>query len=413
MRYNYTTIKQLTADNPGSTIKDYLALAPQNDPFYFGTPADCANGEWFAEIYRRAGFSVDNAPHLRRVHYWTVSQKTPVLMPPKKGASNGLPYENTETCWDFLISASKAARYLGLVPFEGIRDNKNPAAHQHAEYSTEAPSAFSSVPELDNIKPIIEGIAIEDAQPYHLELWCEKSTMNGVLTPVCEEYNVNLVTFEGEVSITSVFVGLMNRIADSGYKPVRIFYISDFDPAGQSIPLAMARKLEYMLRNGAHPVDARVIILALTLEQVKKYRLPRTPIKETELRAGKFEASFGTGAVELDALEALYPNELAQIVDEAISPYYSVEAHEEVVRQYRALQRAITARADAIKAKYAAQIAALKPMLAELDAISVDANEYTVERFNPHVSEGDDCLFDSERGYEEQLVSYRRHKAGR
>jgi hypothetical protein len=40
---------------------------------------------------------------------------------------------------------------------------------------------------------------------------------------------------------------------------------------------------------------------------VRQYRLPRTSIKPSELRKQRFEDTFGTGAVELDALETLHP----------------------------------------------------------------------------------------------------------
>jgi hypothetical protein len=45
--------------------------------------------------------------------------------------------------------------------------------------------------------------------------------------------------------------------------------------------------------------------LALTLAQVQQYRLPRIPIKESDRRKPGFEDTYGEGAVELDALEAL------------------------------------------------------------------------------------------------------------
>jgi hypothetical protein len=60
--------------------------------------------------------------------------------------------------------------------------------------------------------------------------------------------------------------------------------------------------------------------LVLTPRQVSEYGLPRTPIKESDRRKAGFEAVHGEGAVELDALEALYPGQLSHIVEEAIVP---------------------------------------------------------------------------------------------
>jgi predicted nucleic acid-binding Zn-ribbon protein len=39
-------------------------------------------------------------------------------------------------------------------------------------------------------------------QPYHVEVWCEKSTMNDELLPLCERWGVNLINGVGFMSIT-------------------------------------------------------------------------------------------------------------------------------------------------------------------------------------------------------------------
>src|SRR5262249_4607181 len=58
-------------------------------------------------------------------------------------------------------------------------------------------------------------------------------------------------------------------------------------------------------------------------------QLPRVPTKESDSRAGNFEKRHGEGQVELDALEALHPGELARLVEEAVAPYIDGEiAHQ-------------------------------------------------------------------------------------
>ncbi|MDX2138357.1 MAG: hypothetical protein SF123_09710 [Chloroflexota bacterium] len=402
---DYLSIKELAKER-GQRVTDFLALAPQNDPFYMGTPADIAAGKWFASIYYAAGYGTDNAPHLRRVHYWTVSQSPVIMMP------NGLPYENTEKCWQTLIAASKAARYLEYVPLNGIRDNKNPDPYIGARYLSNDPSFELTIPSADFAPDFkMYGIHETTAQPYHLEIWCEKSTMNDVLAPLCDRYRANLVTFEGEVSITSVCVNLMRRIRESDYKPTRIFYISDFDPAGNSMPVAMSRKLEYALGADAFAYDVKVRPIALTTEQIRQYRLPRIPIKETEKRAATFEAAFGSGAVELDALEALHPGALARIVTDELSAYYSIAARDEAREKVNRLYTEIRQRWDAVTVKYQDQIDALKPLLDELRAITVDTREYQLERHDAEVLEYEgDWLYSSQRDYEDQIGYYREHK---
>lgn len=401
--FNYTTIKEMAA-RTNAKIIDFLALAPKNDPFYTGTPGDHKQGEWFASIWQKAGYM--SGVHLRRVHYWAVSQSQPVLM------HSGEPYENTEKCWDYLVQASKTARYLGLVRIADIMDKKNPNPHINAWYGFNGKPGFEIIlPDLNEPQINIEGLSSVDAQPYHLEIWCEKSTMDDVLKPACSRWGANLCTFEGEVSITACH-SLIERIKQSGGKPTRVWYISDFDPAGNSMPVATSRKVEYMLRDAGLDYDVKIKPIVLTAEQVAKHKLPRIPIKETERRAGKFEQAFGTGAVELDAMEALYPGTLGKLIDAELRKYHNKDAASEVQANRAALYGEVQDEIDAITARYKAEIEAVKAMFEELRDIDVNAAPYAVERFKPHVKEADDWLFDSQRDYTDQIRRYKQHKLG-
>ena len=153
-------------------------------------------------------------------------------------------------------------------------------------------------------------------QKYIVEVWIEKSTQNDWLVPLCERRGVNLVTGIGEQSeIRSRQLAL--RAARYG-APVRIIYLADFDPGGRSMPKAVARKVEFTIAKFDLNLDLQLIPLALTPDQCREYRLPRTPIKETERRKDRFESIFGVGATEFDALEALRPGEMARLLNAEI-----------------------------------------------------------------------------------------------
>src|SRR5262247_3774863 len=83
-------------------VADLLVLAEKNDPFYAGSPAQRAKAEWFAELWARFGYTT--GVHLRRVHYRLVSGEEVYHK------HDGTPYENIETCWDYLGDAGKYAR---------------------------------------------------------------------------------------------------------------------------------------------------------------------------------------------------------------------------------------------------------------------------------------------------------------
>jgi hypothetical protein len=341
MEFSYEQIKEL-ARQSGRKVTDLIALAAQNDPFYQGTPATRALAEWFAEIYYARGWRYIRN-HIRRCHYQIVSFG--VNLP------DGKPYENTMACWDTLLLATKAARYLGLVEMDTFDDRRNdePISYIPTKYDPTlyiADYVYSSDVELPRF-PTLPGYSLEGYQgnqTYHLEIWCEKTTMNDVLQPLCEQYGAVLQTGAGELSITAARL-LSERLKEL-QKPTRILYVSDFDPAGQSMPVAVSRKLEYFIRNENLDVDVRLFPVVLTIDQVRQYRLPRTPIKETETRKAHFEAQFGTGAVELDAMEALHAGELERIMRRLIERYYdptladrTTEAREEVERVLNDIRR--------------------------------------------------------------------------
>jgi hypothetical protein len=183
---------------------------------------------------------------------------------------------------------------------------------------------------------------------------------------MCQRYGANVQTGLGELSITAT-LSVARRIEASG-KPARIFYVSDFDPAGQSMPVAVARKIEYFVQQLGLSVDVRLFPIVLTIEQVRHYRLPRTPIKETERRAGRFEERYGAGAVELDALEALHPGELATVLSQEIERYYDTSLEQRAAAVQRQLEAALTDTRLAIIDNHRAEIEALEDEYAQIRA---------------------------------------------
>jgi hypothetical protein len=215
------------------------------------------------------------------------------------------------------------------VPSDGFKDRRNPDPVLNldepgpASLSVEGEAMFTftyglpsfhTLPDFVFSQPVI-------AQRYQIELWIEKSTMDDdVLLPLARRFNLNIVSAIGEISYTRCRE-LVERALASG-RPVRILYISDFDPAGRSMPVAAARKIEFILRQRGLDLDIQLRPVALTHEQCIGYRLPRTPIKESERRGKAFEERFGEGATELDALEALHPGELSRILEQEIRRNY-------------------------------------------------------------------------------------------
>lgn len=396
----YEKIKQI-AKEKRCNITDLLVLARQNDPFYTGTATEKSMAEWFADLWRRFGYST--GVHLRRVHYQLVSQNDP-------HKHNGLPYENTENDWGYLCNAGKYARYLGLVDPEAFVDRRNPDPHIFMEYDRYAEGLgwgydfpYWEIPKINiNLASdlylalpffVVKGYEYDDSlQPYHLEFWVEKSTMDDVLVPLCANYGVNLVTGLGFMSITSV-IDLLKRINEA-QKPCRIFYISDFDPAGDDMPTAVARQIEYWLDTYAPSADIKLKPLVLTREQVERYQLPRTPVKDSDRRKANFEERYGGGAVELDALEALLPGELASIVTENILQF----------RDNRLEAKIAEAKVQAQKRLDAYWEERIKPFQGDLDDLKKQVGA-VLQKYQTRLEEMDEELARELGPYEEAAIS--------
>ncbi len=270
--------------------------------------------------------------------------------------------------------------------------------------------------------------------------------MNDVLVPLAQRYHAALVASVGFQSVTSAVDLVAGRVALSG-KPVRIFYLSDFDPAGDAMAPAVARQIEFWRAQYAPQADIKLTPLALTLAQVEQYQLPTIPIKDSDTRKASFKERRGSDATELDALEALIPGTLARLVDAALRPYWdrrlffrcqavARDAEAQVQADWEATTedlveelRDIAQEVRLLVAPYAAQLtqlaaslqADLAPFAERLEALA-DAVQEEQEAFapalptraTPDVDPGEDAdwLFDSARSYLDQLAVYKARRAG-
>ncbi len=474
---DYKAIKQLAKER-GVSVTELCALAPNNDPFYTGRPAEVKAAEWFADLWQRFGYTT--GVHLRRVHYRAVHPPGSVLKP------DGTVYENTDTSWKYLCNAGKWARYLNLVSPTAFEDRRNPepmifTAWKHpddVDYRDPAPRygvvydweewdsySLPEIPSLPGIPyqlPDLPALGVGGyngiQQGYHIEVWCEKTTMNDVLKPLCERYGVNLVTGAGEMSISSVVDFLLERVHQAD-RPARILYVSDYDPAGLGMPISVARKVEFYQReNGSGALDIRLHPIVLTSDQVGAFDLPRIPVKDSDRRKANWIEHHGAGQVELDALEALHPGELQSIVSEAILQYYDPNLVQRAQGQRYALWRALQDEQGGVLEGYEEQLKglgmdysrlvddfgatrerfselvqdfqaeinahqeALQRIIergrtlydciqCDLDDVDIDLDDYPLPE--PDLPpESDGLLYDSRRDYLEQLERYKAYRHG-
>lgn len=443
----------------GVPIKDLVVLAGQNDPFNCGGPAQIQQAQWFAKLWHEY---MPNGGHIRKLHYKLISQKSGIIKPDRKL------YQNTELDWGKLQTYSKFARYLSLVDPLQVIDHRNPEPHIFApervvpsmpDWGVDDWFGFD-LPYLDTHlhfdfslpKPYVSGYQYSSGeQPFMIELWVEKSTQDSELIPLCRRLGINLVTSTGFQSVTGSIQALSRaaEAAAAGHA-VRIFYLSDFDPAGDAMPVAVSRQLEFWKEIYGNGVDIKLEPLGLTLEQVQKYNLPTTPIKSSDKRQDAFMERYDVdGAVELDALEAIYPGELSRIITEAVNQYrdddlrYRLEdaeseAEESIESEWQAWISDYEIEAEALEARARKIIKEFEPKIQEIsemfnaamsdvkkDAQKLESNlQWSIDNFMPEVElperpepeieapDESNWLFASTRRFGEQLDHYQARKAG-
>lgn len=453
----------------GKRIEEMLATTRTHDPFYFGSESDVLNARWFADaVVRRFDVQIEAMraagvrPHLRGLHYLCVTAPpdNPVKWP------DGAVYENTVPDWRRLQDYSRAARWLGFVDIEDFDDQRNaePEYNAPSEITEDEPSVeVGEWPEWElpriwtNLDidewtiPSIWGFGY-DPDPFLDEsslvgVFIEKSTMNGWLRPLCRVLHADLYVGSGIQSITNGgrFVGRAAKMN----KAAHLLVISDHDPTGRKMPIGAARHVDYRRRMPGAKCDQWITVdlVALTPEQIDEFHLPRAPIKKTDPGMRRFEKLFGRGAVELDSLEALHPGALEETVREAIDAYRdddikqklsdADESVSDAIQEARAESGIpeirdkigkVRAKLDAIvkpirkelnklKRKLEARVERIKPELDELrddlqdeiDAVVEEVEGVLPERPEPELltglPDGEEHLFDSERGYFDNLAS--------
>ncbi len=240
-----------------TTIRNLLVLAPHNDPFRAGTEGDKQKAEWFAELWERFGYTT--GVHLRRIHYRIVSEGNIRRF-------DGELYTNDKASWSKLNDASRQARCLGLVDPRDIVDRRNPTPHINLRnpvfggvgevdwhHTIDTARLGRIYPSLSNWRDLISvdtdvfGYEYDHIlQPYHVEVWCEKTTMDNILVPLCRNGGVNYISGAGYQSITAM-ISLLHERVGRIRKPCRVLYISDYDDAGENMPRQMARQMQFWI----------------------------------------------------------------------------------------------------------------------------------------------------------------------
>jgi hypothetical protein len=200
----------------------------------------------------------------------------------------------------------REARERGMIPWEWIVDETRELERR---------------PRWDDPADFIDTVSRAyrrdywNQQPVRVEVWSEKGTVRGVLAPVLDQYGVGFRVMHGFSGATTIY----DVAQDDDGRLLIVLYVGDYDPSGMymsehDLPDRLAKY------GGDHVHVTRIALLREDLDD-----LPSFPAsdKKKDPRHPWFVRNYGSRCWELDAMD---PNDLRDLVEEAIKNEIELEA---------------------------------------------------------------------------------------
>ncbi|WP_204353755.1 hypothetical protein [Salinisphaera orenii] len=154
-------------------------------------------------------------------------------------------------------------------------------------------------------------------QPYHVEVWSEKSTVRGTLSNTLHEYGVPFRALHGYSSAT-----VLHDVAAEAQrrsKPLIVLYVGDWDPSGMGMSeIDIPNRLR---QYGA--TNFKIERVALTEDELHDLPHFEAATKKNDARHKWFVENYGERCWELDAMP---PSDLRVTVEIAIDDYLDHES---------------------------------------------------------------------------------------
>ena len=221
--------------------------------------------------------------------------------------------DKTEAAYKRISDVLAQLRKSGVLPYGWIKD------HTRRRIGGNAP---------ESLEEYLEECArfyrknIWANLPVHVEIWTEKETLTGVLTPETEKLGVGLFPCRGYASLS--FLHAAAAVINAKGKPACLYFLGDLDPSGVNISETVERGINEQLRDLGSAVEITFKRLAVNPDQVKAWDLPTRPTKKTDSRSKNFQGE----SVEV---EAIPPAKLRRLVREAVESHIP-EGHLDAIK---------------------------------------------------------------------------------
>ena len=237
---------------------------------------------------------------------------------------------NKQSEYNKLGNIINKARLAGLVDWEAIEDRTR---------NLERLAHWNSPTEI--VEACVRSFRLSrwETQEYRIEVWIEKDALLGVISGICEEFDVPYFSCRGYVSQSEMWRASerFETYRRLGQTPI-IIHLGDHDPSGIDMTRDIKERQEIF---GGFKFDIRRI--ALNYDQVEQYNPPPNPAKMTDSRFRSYVTEFGESCWELDALE---PSVMVDLIRENIIKYIDDKKWKETERKEESYRQDLQLMAD-------------------------------------------------------------------
>ena len=296
------------------------------------TAGEAGKAEYAASVYEESKLKRTTA---RGLHYFALGRSDYPKFNGKGEVVDTRTYRDEDSGW--FTTWIALAKRQGLIPWDAIPDESVgemilvPSQERrefYYEYWIDHESNKKIRRHLEEASPKLAASGILRPQPYRVELWLEKSTMNHLLADVCQRYQTTLVTFRGNPSWGAAWK-MCKRAQEDG-RPTIILYLSDLDPSGFLMAQELTGKVtELNNRFFELGLDIRIRRIGLTPEQVIEHHISMVNRKGNEKANVQKYAEYvskwyldHTKKAELDALERYHPGGVQAFVEKWLRRFH-------------------------------------------------------------------------------------------
>ena len=213
------------------------------------------------------------------------------------------PVEKSDRGYRHVQSRCVALRRSGRVPYGWFADLSRRGYFVNT---------YSDASEFINrVKSLYRADIWSDAD-IRCEVWAESRSIASVILDDCRELAVDLYPCGGFSSLSFVHEAAESLNASDDDRPLRVFYIGDYDAAGVLIDQSLEREMRLHLRPD---IELQFERIGINADQVEEYDLPTKPRKDSDRRSRQLAFS-----VEAESMPAKILREILREKVEALLP---------------------------------------------------------------------------------------------